>query len=341
MGANIGWLFYKDYFKEIDYAKLNNPKNEMLINTKVTNIINQTPKIEEAEVLGNTHFRATTTYPGLLLGSGNTHELPDIKGQAILGFHFDYTSGLPVIQGSSIKGVLRSAFKHGEYVQELLKNETLNVKTLEKEIFDNNDIFFDATISSANGKILGDDYITPHANELKDPIPLRFIKVVPNVTFRFDFELHDGLITKEQKSKLFQEILEDLGLGAKTNVGYGKFEHFNNFKSEKEKEEDNFISLLNSTNAQHLQNFINSNKNHPRISEVENRLITLEKEIEEEKFTKINEDAQKAYENATSQKDKNKRKQWLQAWITKWEKEKEHKGSTYVLELVSTAKSEL
>jgi CRISPR-associated protein Cmr6 len=235
MGANIGWLFYKDYFKEIDYAKLDNPKNEMLINKKVANIISQTPTIQEAEVLGKTHFTAKTIYPGLLLGSGNTHELPDIKGQAILGFHFDYTSGLPVIQGSSIKGVLRSAFKHAEYIHELLKNETLDVKELEKEIFENSDIFFDATISNVEGKILGDDYITPHANELKDPIPLRFIKVLPNVTFRFDFELSDGLITKEQKSKLFQEILEDLGLGAKTNVGYGKFENFNPYKTDEEK----------------------------------------------------------------------------------------------------------
>lgn len=238
MGANIGWLFYKEYFKDIDYSKLDSPKNEITINKKVAHIISQKPTIEEAEVLGTTHFSARTTYPGLLLGSGNSHELPDIKGQAILGFHFDYTSGLPIIQGSSIKGVLRSAFKHGEYIQELLKNETLDVKELEKEIFENSDIFFDATISNVEGKILGDDYIAPHANELKDPIPLRFIKVLPNITFRFDFELSDGLITKEQKSKLFQEILEDLGLGAKTNVGYGKFENFNVYKTAEEKEQE-------------------------------------------------------------------------------------------------------
>ena len=28
MSANIGWLFYKDYFKDIDYHKLSNPENE-------------------------------------------------------------------------------------------------------------------------------------------------------------------------------------------------------------------------------------------------------------------------------------------------------------------------
>ena len=244
MSANIGWLFYKDYFKEIDYENLDSSKNEATINKKVQNIINQTPTIQESEILGSTHFTATTTYPGLLLGSGNSHELPSIKGQAILGFHFDYTSGLPVIQGSSIKGVLRSAFKHSEYLEELLSHTNLNIQELESEIFNNNDIFFDATIAHADGKILGDDYITPHDNPLKDPKPLRFIKILPNITFRFDFELSDGLITKEKKLQLFQNILEDLGLGAKTNVGYGKFINFKPFQTQEEKEEAKRVEEL-------------------------------------------------------------------------------------------------
>ena len=246
--ANIGWLFYKDYFKGIDYKDLENSKNEIIIKEKVLNIINQKPEIEESEVLGSTHFTAKTTYPGLLLGSGNSHTLPGIKGQATLGFHFDYTSGLPIIQGSSIKGVLRSAFKHWEYIEDLLLNDSkLNsessIKDLETEIFDTNDIFFDATLLHSNEKILGDDFITPHADELKEPNPIRFIKVLPNLSFRFDFELSDGLISKSEKVELFKAILEDLGIGAKTNVGYGKFDSFLPYKTKEEiikekKEED-------------------------------------------------------------------------------------------------------
>jgi len=230
MGANIGWLFYKDYFKNVDYSDLNNKRNEDDIKAKVQNIILQKPAIEEQnedDILGNTHLVAITTYPGLLLGSGNAHELPSIEGQAILGFHFDYTSGLPVIQGSSIKGVLRSAFKHWEYIAEYTNLKTKDkVETLEKEIFDNGDIFHDASIIKADSfnKILGDDFLAPHGNNpLKNPIPLRFIKVLPNITFRFDFDLSDGIISKDSKRKLFEHILSDLGLGAKTNVGYGKF----------------------------------------------------------------------------------------------------------------------
>jgi len=218
--ANLGWLFYKDYFKNIDWYNI----DKDAIKSKVDKLIGiNIEKIEE-EHLGNIHFNATTTYPGLLLGSGNAHELSSVEGQAILGFDFDYTSGLPIVRGSSIKGVLRSAFKHWEYIAEISNLKTKDeVENLEDDIFENSDIFFDATIIS-NGKILADDYLAPHGDDpLKDPIPLRFIKVAPNVTFKFDFELSDGVISKEEKTILFAEILRDLGVGAKTNVGYGKF----------------------------------------------------------------------------------------------------------------------
>jgi CRISPR-associated protein Cmr6 len=53
-----------------------------------------------------------TTYPGLLLGSGIAHG-SGLLGEMKLGFFLDYTTGLPVIAGSSVKGVLRSAFPEG------------------------------------------------------------------------------------------------------------------------------------------------------------------------------------------------------------------------------------
>jgi CRISPR-associated protein Cmr6 len=236
--SNLGWLFYKGYYRNLtndDYLFMLLSKDEKKrrenevktlddkIDKNVFKVLNQTVTLDDDEMLGNTHFKATTTYPGLILGSGNAHELPDVKGQAILGFSFDYTSGLPIIAGSSVKGVIRSAFKHWEYIAEYTSLTTKEeVESLDEEIFDNGDVFFDAVVTS-NGKILGDDYITPHGDALKNPIPLRFIKVLPNVSFRFDFELKDGVLTKEEKTILFAEILSDLGIGAKTNVGYGKF----------------------------------------------------------------------------------------------------------------------
>ena len=255
--SNLGWLFYKEYYQDLkkeDYLLMLLSKEEKKhkqreienlekhIQSKVTTLIKKSKSItiEDNEMLGNTHFTATTTYPGLILGSGNAHELPSIEGQAILGFHFDYTSGLPTIQGSSIKGVLRSAFRHTEYIKEYVDDE-VDVEALEKEIFDNGDVFFDAVVVS-NGKILGEDFLAPHGDDpLKNPIPLRFIKVLPDVTFRFDFELtddDDGILDKSKKETLFKKILSDLGLGAKTNVGYGKFENFKKEQTEEEREKE-------------------------------------------------------------------------------------------------------
>jgi len=59
--SNLGWLFYKGYFRDIDYLNLSNEKNEHIINDKVQNLITQTVTIDKDEMLGNTHFKATTT----------------------------------------------------------------------------------------------------------------------------------------------------------------------------------------------------------------------------------------------------------------------------------------
>jgi CRISPR-associated protein Cmr6 len=62
---------------------------------------------------GITPISLFTVYPGLATGTGNTHETGS-KGESKLGFFFDYSSGQPVIPGSSVKGVLRSAFPQWE-----------------------------------------------------------------------------------------------------------------------------------------------------------------------------------------------------------------------------------
>ncbi len=92
------------------------------------------------------------------------------------------------------------------------------------------DVFYDAVIhlkkTGMNHKIISNDFITPHkANPLKNPIPLQFLKVLPNVVFEFRFCLKDSdeNWTAERKKRLFLEILLTLGIGAKTNVGYGQF----------------------------------------------------------------------------------------------------------------------
>ena len=351
MSANIGWLFYRDYFNGIDYAKLSDKKDTKIqeyIEKKVANITKQTPQIVEENILGNVHFKATTTYPGVLLGSGNAHELPSIEGQLSLGFSFDYTTGLPVIAGSSIKGVLRSAFSHPEYIQELLGDDTVDVRAVESDIFDNRDIFFDAVVTSYSTQLLDDDFLTPHDEEgIKNPIPIRFLKVMPAVTYVFDFYLKDGLISKDRKRKLFEAILADLGLGAKTNVGYGKFENFAPFVTKEEKEEaakvqfqESFQKAKNSQEIGVLESFISQHRGTQEAAIIEETLIELRVKQKENTHKERNDKAQLAYDALLKVKGNQKKfVKEKEKFIKKWAAEKNHKKSPFVLELLEKVKA--
>lgn len=198
----------------------------------------------------------TTIYPGLVCGIGYEHKL-GFANEFKLGFSFDHASGLPYIPGSSIKGTLRSAFKDIGYLKSFIKErmefnpDLIDWRKLEKHIFEGldydnktelntyqTDVFFDAFISSVkdNSYFISDDYITSHKQKdgsyspLLDPNPIRFLKVRSAVTFKFQFRLFDVItegrvmFSGELKECLFKQILLDLGIGAKTNVGYGQFE---------------------------------------------------------------------------------------------------------------------
>lgn len=296
---NIGWLFYKDYYRELEPTlkkssglvrvkdlKLNlDSKNEAI--TKQMLNKHQTDLFDTKTIANVTTFKVTTQYPGLMAGLGTQHNIGH-EEELKLGFSFDHTTGLPYIPGSTVKGILRSffpsrlkaaannynegsperialeekatqlyklmtgyLFPESKVTIDLDENELLK---LEKDIFegissasvDKNtahdnlspyDVFFDAFPCNSNftgyetkenGRFLGLDAITPHGkNPLKNPIPLRLLKVLPEVQFQFQFWLNDSnieekLISKGDKEKLFKYILTKFGVGAKTNVGYGR-----------------------------------------------------------------------------------------------------------------------
>lgn len=259
--SNAGWLFYYNYYRDLrrsysnasqwQISDLEQKENQLFkdfdFSTFDDLVVASLPR------LGNQEKLLTTIYPGLLIGTGISHET-GVSEELILGFSFDHTFGLPIIPGSSVKGVLRSAFiDHPEYVKETIL-EILELEAdfeeenwlykLEVEIFGlrpgelsndtevpdtEQDIFFDAIPhpgESFEDKLFGKDTITPHKHEFKDPIPLPFMKVLPGITFRFDFLLYDSEkvpgLNAGLKSDLFEQILKDLGVGAKTNVGYGQ-----------------------------------------------------------------------------------------------------------------------
>lgn len=275
MKTNLGYLFYKDiYLYNSNSIKVDSSKIKTLINSKFEYNEDFKPVIQNKE---NT-FSLATTYPGLITGTGIPHGINKSDLDFKIGFYFDHTSGLPVIPGSSIKGLLRSIFPnlkkdkqgnftykkeaydlpkacwltalvksiednnffkvHQQPVNDVDQKDLEIIYDLKQEIFDgklknvplaiyHRDIFYDAIIESGddNHHILDLDYITPHKdNPLKNPEPLRFLKVSPKVRFQFQFDLKDGkTLTAQNKLKLFKKILLTIGAGAKTNVGYGQF----------------------------------------------------------------------------------------------------------------------
>ncbi len=147
--GNISWLFTKEYYNNIPLVEgLNRPvmdfgyvpllhikkedrtpqqktdlknfqagnakgleqKTKWLYQKKWSNY-NSYAKLltENARFLAKNSFAATVQNPGLLFGSGITHESGS-EGEVKIGFYFDHATGLVVIPGHSIKGLIRSRF---------------------------------------------------------------------------------------------------------------------------------------------------------------------------------------------------------------------------------------
>lgn len=170
-------------------------------------------------------FLLTVCYPGLLVGIGNTHDAGMGDEEIGVGFSFDYVTGQPYIPGSTVKGILRNHFKdHPQVIAELCQKDLKWVRQLELDIFDYRDVFFDAVVydGDPHGLLLGPEVITPHKSLTENPIPIKLLKILPDVRFSFRFRLADStLMSKEEKESLFRQLLCLFGIGAKTNVGFG------------------------------------------------------------------------------------------------------------------------
>lgn len=222
------------------------------------------------EVLGYADYSVVNMRvqaPGLLIGSGLAHGLPGSEEDVKTGLQFDYTSGLPVIPGSSVKGVIRSAFptikedkeqsneadaEKLNYIKSLIADvpefsalglEDKDILELGNQMFNHGDIFADALLVGYGTRmkqhgpvtqVLTEDYITPHTGgPLAQPIPIKIVKVAPGVTFAFCFKFNETkigakVVSASMKKALCAAILQDLGVGAKTNVGYGVLKEVKN-----------------------------------------------------------------------------------------------------------------
>ena len=257
---NLHKLYYKDYYNGIEFELDNEGKvkatgslGDIVGKSKVADSSHlHTPDFTSDEYYKEDGLYKPTfevLYPGLVTGVGIRHRTK-AKGEFKLGMHFDYTYGLPVIYGSSVKGVLRSYFKEvykGEDADALIADifdgkdyndkNTPFEKRRSKPTYER-DVFFDAIIAAPNkgGYILESDAITPHGgdkhdNPFAEPNPVPFVKIASGVKLKFRFKLVDTLddngeivCSVEDKKDLFMEILTTFGIGAKTNVGYGQLE---------------------------------------------------------------------------------------------------------------------
>jgi len=248
--TNLSYLFNVKYYESLPYSNFKGI-NDVLFSQQYK----PAKPAQSGDRLSSLSLRVAD-YPGLLIGLGYPHDaggVTDDKDEVTLGISLDYVTGLPYIPGSTVKGVLRSAFKHhSEYVFEdampdSLKSSVggadklwnnLGIPLFGDEKNPGSAVFFDAfpveTGGKQGGRLLGRENITPHVNRnkpelsgLTEPNPLTLMKVLGGTVFCFKFDL-GGLAEKANAEDLlavFENIFCDLGIGAKTNVGFGGLEN--------------------------------------------------------------------------------------------------------------------
>lgn len=107
------------------------------------------------------------------------------------------------------------------------------------------------------------------------------------------------------------------------------------------KESDEISMALASDNIDIISNTIKKYPQNEILEQLKTKLHNLEVEQKQNKFAEVNKKAQDELDKTLSQKDNKKRKEYLEKFTGKWSKEKENKGSEYILDLVEQAKQEL
>jgi len=176
-----------------------------------------------------------------ITGFGREHPLEN-------GFAWHHTFGVPYLPGSSLKGILRAWYR--EENGELTKNGKWKEDAQTKELFGAQDAigqFVMLDMLPTEPPQLAVDVMTPHygpyyqddngktaPGDWHNPVPISFLAVEEDQSWQLAIlpGMRNGKTPdekpenklKELQSKLI-EALECLGAGAKTGVGYGRFEY--------------------------------------------------------------------------------------------------------------------
>lgn len=163
-------------------------------------------------------FKACTQGP-LAIGLGNASPYE-------VGLTLHHTYGVPFIPGSALKGLARRA---------ALKNGVQETSDEFQTIFGNTEeagyvTFFDAWLDASSPPPLQLDTITVHhpkyyrdgsvwPTDFDDPTPVAFLSVSPDLTFHFALQGPEAWV--KRAAVYLRYGLKYLGVGAKTNAGYG------------------------------------------------------------------------------------------------------------------------
>jgi len=252
---NLQYLYNAKYYDSL-YQDGNTFPNNEIMECRFEPVEDSSTDNSREMILGYRELYLKTIYPGMLIGIGNPHAGAKSDDEIKLGFTFDYTTGKPYIPGSTVKGTIRSAFPdipranvkdtvrsqvHKDYIKAIMEKNSIKAPETDdqwiiliQEIFGNQkqrggDVFFDAypVKGTSEGKVFSFESITPHKT-FKNPVPIKLLKILPDVVFRFEFAVKDSKaipeISADNKITIFKQILLDFGAGAKTNVGFGTLE---------------------------------------------------------------------------------------------------------------------
>jgi len=212
-----------------------------------------------------------TLASSLAVGLGNESPLE-------VGLTVHHTYGMPIIPGSAIKGVcLRGAKRWQQQKQQELKRSmdagTIGAGELSKQIEvigkqllvlfgdtaqKSSFVFWDAwydpeSPDDARGKPFHRDVITVHhpkyyqgadawPTDFDDPTPIPFLVVRPGARFLFAISAPTKEWGKFAKN-LLSWCLQNLGIGGKTNAGYGYFTE-TSVETQSEEERDALLAHL-------------------------------------------------------------------------------------------------
>lgn len=161
----------------------------------------------------------------VIFGSGNASALE-------VGVHLNKPWGVPYISGSSIKGILASFLrKTGTMALDSLEYVNIFGGNYDGKKFSGSVVFNDAWLYPDSDSWFERDIINPHYQKyysgerfpdgMESPIPVQTLALSSGISFFVSMQGPDELL-QYLKNVLGQAFFE-IGAGAKTAVGYGRF----------------------------------------------------------------------------------------------------------------------